>query len=470
MRRWVNLTLATSALVLSGAASAQDLLRLQGLLNTTPEGGWVKVSTANYSTAWPTGSTSVQTTYPTAWGPGAIVYSWSSFAWDSNRAELLLWGGGHANYAGNEIYRWEADSGAWTRGSLPSKVIASNYVVDHAAPQSAHTYDNNMFLPVNDMFVSFGGPIYNTGEEWRTLVNGVPTRAGPWMWDPTKADANKVGGTNGSGYDPATLGGNMWINRQGQWTGNQGTYAPNGATAYRNEGGKDVVYLTMDSFNSQFPGLYRYELGDVRNGGLDNWQRIGVTANSNIGQGVATIDSTHNLMIRTALNGNLSDLAVWNLANSNPANPNLNKDKAIHLVEFNGTPFVMTDKFAIEYDDANDRLVLWDGTAQGKVWSTQATYTVPGVLDGTWIVTPLLSTTSAQPSGNFVTGVLGKFKYVSELDAFVALNEFSANLDAEVWLYKPFAAQVPELGTWALMLAGVGVVGLRRRQLRGRSA
>ena len=66
--------------------------------------------------------------------------------------------------------------------------------------------------------------------------------------------------------------------------------------------------------------------------------------------------------------------------------------------------------------------------------------------------------------------MLGKFKYVSELDAFVALNEFSANLDAEVWLYKPFAAQVPELGTWALMLAGVGVVGLRRRQLRGRSA
>lgn len=451
----------------SGAAppvAAQDLSRLQSLLAATPEGGWVKASTASYSDAWPTGSTSVNTMYPTQYGPGAIVYSWGSFAWDTNRGELLLWGGGHANYAGNEMYRWQADTGTWERGSLPSMVVASTYVVDHAAPQAAHTYDNNIFLPVNDMFVSFGGPVYNSGTVWNILVNGQPTVAGPWMWDPRKADPNKVGGTTGSGYDPSSLGGNMWINRMGQWTGTQGPYSPYGTTAYRNEGGKDVVYLTMDSFSSQFPSLMRYTLGDIRNGELDHWERIGVTVNSHIAQGVSTLDSKNNLLVRTAFNGNLSDLAVWNLANANPTNPGLNPDIPVNLVKTDGSPFVMTGAFAMEYDDANDQYILWDGSPLGEVWTTRASFEANGQLSRTWVVSELTSATSAHPSGSFSGGVLGKWKYIPELDAFLALNEFSGTtLDAEVWLYKPFAAAVPELGTSGLFALGLAFLSWRIR-------
>jgi hypothetical protein len=38
--------------------------------------------------------------------PGSILKAWSSFAWDSNRGDVILWGGGHANYGGNAVYRW----------------------------------------------------------------------------------------------------------------------------------------------------------------------------------------------------------------------------------------------------------------------------------------------------------------------------------------------------------------------------
>ncbi|MBK9234535.1 MAG: hypothetical protein IPO19_00085 [Rhodoferax sp.] len=151
----------TAGLMLASVTtSAQDLSRLQGLLAATPEGGWVQVSTGSFSDAWPTGSTSVGTTYPTLYGPGAIAYAWSSFAWDSNSGQLLLWGGGHANYAGNEMYAWDAGSGNWTRASLPSLTLPTNlgngsfYVVDNAAPVSSHTYDGSVFLPVNNMFVN----------------------------------------------------------------------------------------------------------------------------------------------------------------------------------------------------------------------------------------------------------------------------------------------------------------------------
>ena len=255
-----RLSLGVALCVSAVGAGAQDLSRLQGLLDATPAGGWVRVDTGSFNAVWPTGSTAVSSNpaLVTANGAGALIYAWGGFAWDSTRGEMLLWGGGHANYAGNEMYGWDAATGAWERKSLPSRVYGTDnppnsLIVDHAAPQAAHPFDGNVYLPVNDMFINFLGPAFNTGDRGKVVVNGVLSNSGPWMFDLQKADANKVGGTDGSGYDPATLGGNMWLNRYGQSTGTEGPYAPYVGAAYRTEGGKDVVYLTMDQVGVALP-------------------------------------------------------------------------------------------------------------------------------------------------------------------------------------------------------------------------
>jgi hypothetical protein len=462
------------AALLSGPAiSAADLTRVQGILAATPAGGWVQVNTNVFSSAWPTGSTAVSTLY-TQGSPASIEKAWAGFAWDSNSGQMLLWGGGHANYAGDEMYSWQASTGLWERESLPSKVLpiptsinGSYYVVDNAAPVAAHPFDGSIFLPVNNMFINFLGPSWNSGDRGKVYVNGVTSDSGPWMFDPTKGNANLVGGTTGSGYDPSTPGGNMWLNRYGQWTGSEGPYAPYVTTAYRNEAGKDVVYLTMDQGSSHFPLLVRYTVGDVRHGGLDKWETIGVTTNSVIRGGTATIDSRHNLMVRTAFDDSLSDLAIWDLTKSNAANPNLNTDIPIKLTYADGSNFVTSDDMAIEYDSADDMFVIWDGSAKGMVWTTRATYLANGQLKPTWIVSQLNSATAAQPDGNFLTGVYGKWKYIPELNAFMALDEFNdTTTDAGVWLYKPLAVAVPELSTPAMLLLGLGMIGwsLRRRR------
>lgn len=466
----------------SAGASAQNLSNLQSLLGATPDGGWVKASSNLFSDAWATGPAALPAGNYS--GTGSIVRAWSSIAWDSTSGSMILWGGGHANYYGNEVYVWQGDTGEWTRGSLASRVEKYGgsqsrtwLVVDSAAPQAAHTYDGNIYLPVNNMFLTFGGGVFDEGTTNFQVLNGSGglTRAGPWLWDPTKANANQVGGTTGSGYDPADVGGNMWFNRQGQWTGTE-AYGPTFGytyvnTAYRTEAGKDVVYASVQGPGaSGFPSLYRYELGDVRNGGLDKWERVGVSWNAPSYQSVAAIDSNHGLFVHTtSVNGWSSDLGVWNLANNQPLNPGANRDVAVELVTSGGAPFTMTENFGMDYDSANDSFVLWDGSAGGAVWVTKPLFDGNGNVASTWIVTPLTSTTLAQPAGNFVNGVLGKFEYVPELGAFIALDEFSAvTNDAEVWLYKPLASAVPEPSDAWMLVSGLALVGWRIRRSQAR--
>ncbi|HSX80005.1 MAG TPA: hypothetical protein VLQ80_15710, partial [Candidatus Saccharimonadia bacterium] len=74
-------------------------------------------------------------------------------------------------------------------------------------------YDNSLFLPISDRFLTFGGASFNLGNPYRRQTGpSTFSPTGPYLFDPTKADPNKVGGTTGSGVNPATPGGQMWQN------------------------------------------------------------------------------------------------------------------------------------------------------------------------------------------------------------------------------------------------------------------
>lgn len=458
------LTLALGLCGVQAQAQSLDLSYLRGLLDATPAGGWVQANTTSWSSAWATGASAVPET-GFGYTPN-IVYAWSSMAWDSTRGDLLLWGGGHASYSGNEMYVWQGSTGTWTRGSLPSRMVyptgaidsRSRVAVDGAAPQSAHTYESNVYLPQNDMFMTFGGPTFNDANMFRSVdANGNLVPAGPWLWDPRKADPNKVGGTNGSGYDTSVAGGNMWTNMGGGWA-STGVNFINNSTAYRNENGKDVVYVTVKP--GSWGNLYRYTPGDVRSGNpTDSFELVGVNsfqAASNESSG--TIDDRHGLYINTAPHPSTVarfDLNVWDLAKAGTAN----RDVAVDLVMRDGSQFMVTDRFAIDYDSADGSLWLWDGTA-GAMYRTSATFNADGTLSTQWVVDKLASSTAAQPNGNYRYGVLGKWMYVDQLGAFVALDEFNLTTqDSGVWLYKPMVGAVPETATYALWLAGLVLVG-----------
>ena len=73
---------------LAGATAAYDLIA------AAAENSWVQLNTNLFSDSWVDADNRPlrgQTNAP----PSKLISAWSSFAWDSNRSDLLLYGGGH---------------------------------------------------------------------------------------------------------------------------------------------------------------------------------------------------------------------------------------------------------------------------------------------------------------------------------------------------------------------------------------
>src|SRR5207248_4480985 len=91
--------------VCAGIASAQTppayvfSSPLLPLLLQMPENSWLQANANLYSNVWtPLSLEPLDNGFPKT--PSKIILPWSGFAWDSNRGDLILYGGGHANYPG----------------------------------------------------------------------------------------------------------------------------------------------------------------------------------------------------------------------------------------------------------------------------------------------------------------------------------------------------------------------------------
>lgn len=422
-------------------------------IRATPEGSWVKVSTnGDFATVY-TPEDLRPLKLSSNPEPGVIIQAWSGFAWDPNRGDLLLYGGGHANYSGNDVYRWRSSSLRWERASLPSEILpiggAAYMAIDgaDAAPGSAHTYDNNLFLPIADRFMTWGGALYDSGTTFKRPNEAVPgtlRNTGPYLFDPARAHPDKVGGTTGSHVQrvapfPGIVGGQMWQNRDlpGNLAASRQPHAfANGCTAYAEEDGKDVVYVGGFENGSTFLNVYRYVLNDVAQPALDTISLAAVYWDGPAGPTVCAYDPVENLFVRTGTA--TAPFEFWDLRRT-PADASRDE-----TVEVSGSIRTFSDQLlarninmglcSLDFDPVRGQYAVWCG--DGEVWMLRSP--VDRSTTGWTIARQLDPVGDVPPITSVYRGILGKWKYAPGYDVFVALEG-----EGHVWIYKPVGWQAP---------------------------
>lgn len=166
--------------------------------------------------------------------PDTAMYEWSYYcagvisAWgggviDTGRGRLMLWGGGHGDYWGNEVYAFDLQSLAWSRVWGPSDDAqipsgGTHEVYDDGSPGSRHTYSGLSYVPAPvDAMFAMGGSLWQSGSfssatwrydigssSWTRMTEG-PAEQGfgdPSVFDPQTGHVFRRTNSRMVEYDP----------------------------------------------------------------------------------------------------------------------------------------------------------------------------------------------------------------------------------------------------------------------------
>jgi hypothetical protein len=183
-----------------------------------PSLGWCEITSTRLSDVCPdpTRYASIQANE----GCSAVINDWSGGAQDASRNRLIVWGGGHGGYFGNELYALDLNLLKMVRLNDPSDVAGYDFGDCYAPdaypdgrPASRHTYDGLAYIAHADKMYAFSGAKapcgYQGSDTWTLDLAAVTTapagQAAPWALMRPKPDSS-TGPRGGVGvvsdYDP----------------------------------------------------------------------------------------------------------------------------------------------------------------------------------------------------------------------------------------------------------------------------
>ncbi len=165
--------------------------------------GWYSIPNTTLNAVCPSA-----VTYPNIQGNEgcrAVMDDWSGGALDPVNSRLLIWGGGHAGYAGNEVYYLDLNTLTMVRHNNPSSPIntgdcSGNNTYPDGRPVARHTYSNLAFISfANEMF-AWGGSRWNCGGMGNDTWTYAPATD---TWTP-KSNTNgpSANHSRAAAYDP----------------------------------------------------------------------------------------------------------------------------------------------------------------------------------------------------------------------------------------------------------------------------
>jgi hypothetical protein len=148
-------------------------------------------------------------------GQSAVVNDWGGGLFADNfgaNGTLVVWGGGHNGYGGNEVYLFDVATGLWSRKTEPSAVSFSGTasscnlsVAEYAdgKPCSPHVYDSIQYHPSTHSLVKLGSADnYNWGGNYGgAQVHLFNIQTGTWRRGAALSGSSETDEGPGTAYD-----------------------------------------------------------------------------------------------------------------------------------------------------------------------------------------------------------------------------------------------------------------------------
>lgn len=367
-------------------ADLSELSPMERMLVDLPAGTWLRVD-AGYAAVCQSSPTDEWN----ATSGCSAVTAYSGGVWDSDHRLMLLWGGGHDDYAGNEVYAFSTQTLTWSRLGPPSLGPYERDILDDGRPVSRHTYDGLTFLPGVGRMWAVGGSRSHDGNA-TSLV---------WTYDPLtdtfehdgRAETQPIAYESSAVYDPVSA--RVYLKSGEQFyvydpaAGTWETPFDFGTPPYwpRYSGGEQRGVLDTNRRLIFYIGGDLYMVYDIDGHRFvtDDW----------ITTGGASFDNRDTIGVRDGEN----------------------------IVTGGGEILRAADP-GIDYDVHADQLVAWTGR---ELWELD-------LASRAWTALPLDGAPVAPPEGESrfeQTRIYGRFRYIDRLNVFVLVEGPDA-----VWFYK----------------------------------
>ncbi len=321
-------------------------------------------------------------------GVSGVMDDWNGGAFATNlgaAGSLLVFGGGHSGYNGNEVYAFDVAQGAWSRLTNPVSPPNCDFSTSTMAGNSPcvpHTYDYLEYSAITNEFVKLGSSADNETVVGTPYVHALNLQTKQWRrgarmptWEGTISDDGEGAS---SAWDP--VHNVLW------WHGAWRAFATSVNVLRK----YDPVADTW----TEYPGA---NLGIDLAAAFDSQRQILVVLDGRTTKSVYAYDTSvaTPVMYKLATTGDLTAQQTYS--------------------------------GGLEYDPVTDQFVAWNG---GSV-----VYTLKAPTNwktGTWTWKAITAGAgSASPTAN-ANGTFGRFRYVPALNAFIVVNDVTA----PTYMYK----------------------------------
>jgi len=372
-----SISLAVSLCTLACVCPAVAADGLNAIIQAMPADSWHEVPNSKLNEDPAEAQDPERTGIWQGHDPGAHgVFSYSGGVFDTKRDRLLIWGGGHHAYYGNEVYAFNLKNFTWDRLTDPSPTVDAGTdakpgpradILADGNPNSRHTYFNLDYIPEpwDAMFSSPAGT---------TASRGCGLDRHTWLFDLKK---------------------NKWINKGKTGVGDPIVGESPTASAY------DPVSRLVYSVGAE--GLYEYNLE------TNFWRHLDKKNINDSGAATdrgMTIDTQRNKIVVVGQ----GEVAVYDLDGENAYQKQSWKTKG------NEFQNVMRFRPGVNYDPVLDRIVIWHGGAVQALNMDTREWTAMAVA----------------PQKPYPVGTYGRFRYSPKQNAYVVANDGRRN----VLIYK----------------------------------